>query len=505
MKNTINIYKTFALLALMLASGCDEGFEGMNTDPNQPTEVPVGFLLTSTQSAAVDDIWDEWQNGRFGLVYAQYWAQNEYTDEDRYLLRQGQNNNFWTFWYAGHGTTAGSEVEGGGIINLQVIINQLNERLENDLVSTENIPVVNNQIAVARIFKAWMFQIITDIYGNVPYFDTFQGAENFSPKYDEQEAIYLDLLKELKEANEQITVGEESYGSADLIYNGDMDEWKKFCNSLRLRVAIRMADVKETEAAAAINDAIATGIFESNADDALLRYLASPPNNNPLNEARKSRPDFAVSLTFTDKLNELNDPRLPAYAAPATNTGLYEGITYGLTRGDAAAIPLGDVSQPNPDTYAAEAPGILLTYSEVQFILAEAAQRGFIPGSAEAYYEEGIRASMEFWGIGNQAAVNNYIQNNSYSSGNWKVSLGIQKWIALYMQGIQGWIEYRRLDFGVLRLPAGGIPAGVTTANVPTRINYPTDEQNLNRTNYQAAVSAQGPDRLDTKVWWDVN
>src|SRR5690606_2269928 len=139
------------------------------------------------------------------------------------------------------------------------------------------------------------------------------------------------------------------------------------------------------------------------------------------------------------------------------------------------------------------------------FILAEAAQRGFITGDAAGYYEEGIRASMAFWGIEDQSAINGYIASNPFDAGNWRVSIGVQKWIALYMQGIQGWIEYRRLDFGVLRLPAGGIPPGVTTNNVPTRVNYPTDEQNLNNTNYQQAVAAQGPDRLDTKVWWDVN
>lgn len=496
MKKIINTYKIFGFFTLLMVAGCDKGFEEMNTDPNQPTEVPVGFLLTSTQSAAVDDIWDEWQNGRFGMLYSQYWAQNEYTDEDRYALRQNVNNSFWAFMYAGHG----GSVSGGGIINLHQIINQLNERLENDLVSSEDIPIVNNQIAVARIFKAWMFQILTDIYGDIPYSEAFQGAENFSPKYDKQEDIYMDLLKELSEANDQITKDEDSYGSADLIYNGDMEKWKKFCNSLRLRVAIRMADKKEAESAAAIKAATDAGVFQSNADDALLQYLPSPPNNNPLNEARKSRPDFAVSLTFTDKLNELNDPRLPKYAAPAVNTGKYEGITYGLERGDAAAIPLGDVSQPNPAVYAAEAPGILMTYSEVQFILAEAVRRNLITGDANAFYEEAIRASMEFWGVSDQAAIDNYIQNNPFTD---LVSLGIQKWIALYMQGIQGWIEYRRLDFGVLRIPEK-IATSATTKAVPVRVTYPTDEQNVNKTNYDKAVADQGADRQDTKVWWDV-
>src|SRR5690606_5933223 len=140
-------------------------------------------------------------------------------------------------WYAGHGTTSGREGVGGGIINLQTINNQMNERLENHELRSDNIDMVNNQIAVDRMFKVWMYQITTDIYGDIPYFDALQGAENFSTKYDRQEAIYTDLLKELTEANDQISLDAGSYGTADLIYNGDMDKWKKFCNSLKLRVA----------------------------------------------------------------------------------------------------------------------------------------------------------------------------------------------------------------------------------------------------------------------------
>ena len=504
MKKIKNTYKVLTLSALIALSACDKGFEELNIDPNQPSEVPVGFLLTSTEKSAMDDIWDQWQNGRFGMLYAQYWAQNEYTDEDRYVLRQGSNNNFWSFWYAGHNTTGGSQISGGGIENLQTIIDQLNKRLEDGVVSTENLPVVNNQLAIARVLKAYMFQVLTDIYGDVPYSEAFMGSENFSPAYDPQESIYLDLLKELKEADAQLTPGSASYGSADIIYNGDVAQWKKFTNSLRLRVAIRMADIKGDEAEAAIKEAIASGVFTSNDDNALLNYLPSPPNNNPLNEARKSRPDFAVSKTLTDLMNDMNDPRLSQFAAPAQATGLYEGIPYGLTRGNAAAIPIPAVSQPNPATYDPEAPGIFMDYAEVLFIQAEAAQRGFISDNAAQLYRSAIAASMQQWGVEDQAAAA-YIASVPYDPAKWNVSLGIQKWLSLYMQGIQGWTEYRRLDFGVLRLPANGIGPGATTNAVPVRYTYPTDEQNLNNEHYQQAVANQGPDRLDTKLWWDVN
>lgn len=507
MRNIINHIKALMLTGLVFTVSACEDFEEMNTNPNQPPVVPTSALLTSAQKQLMDHIWDEWHNGRFGMLYAQYWAANEYTDESRYQLRQNVNNNYWLYYYAGRDASLTGDPNGGGIRDLQEII-RLNEESPEEFAAYGD---TENQIAVARIMKAWMFQIITDIWGDVPYEEALQGSDNVSPAYTPQSEIYADLLNELTEASNQINVAESGFTSGDLIYNGDMEKWKKFANSLKLRVAIRMADVEPNTAGAAIQEAIAAGVFESNGDNALLPYQTSVPNNNPLNEDRKTRADFAVSEPLIDLLKAYNDPRIEDYAEPNEN-GEYVGLTYGLTQAQAGAIPNSVVSQPSEEVLAPDAPGIFMEYSEVLFTLAEAVERGFIAGTAADYYNQAIAASMQFWASQggetiDAAVVQDYYTNRApYNSANWRQSIGEQKWLALYMQGIQGWTEWRRLDFtGVLKPPAAGPLVDVGDAGIPLRVTYPVDEQNLNKSSYDEAVSRQGPDELGTHMWWDVN
>lgn len=504
MKYIVNHIKIFVLATLMLSISACEDFEEMNTDPNQPPVVPTTSLLTSAQKQLMDHIWDEWHNGRFGMLYAQYWAANEYTDESRYQLRQGINNSYWLYYYAGRDITLDGTPNGGGIRDLQEII-RLNEERPTDFSAYGD---TENQIAVAKIMKAWMFQIITDIWGDVPYEEALQGSDQVSPAYTPQSEIYADLLAELTEANSMIDVTAPGFVTGDLIYDGDMEMWKKFANSLKMRVAIRMADVAPDMASAAINEAMQAGVFEANDDNALLRYMTSVPNNNPLNEDRKTRADFATSEPLIDYLKETNDPRIDYYAAPNAS-GEYVGLTYGLTQAQAGAIPNTAVSQPSEEVLSAEAPGVYMDYAEVLFTMSEAAARGFIGGDAESLYNQAITASMEYWAAQggdalDAAAIEGYYTNEApYDPANWRQSIGEQKWLALYMQGIQGWTEWRRLDFtGVLEPPAAGALVG---DGIPLRVTYPVDEQNLNRESYQEAIDRQGPDLLSTRLWWDVN
>ncbi|WPP49258.1 SusD/RagB family nutrient-binding outer membrane lipoprotein [Catalinimonas niigatensis] len=519
MKNIIYSTKVWILAGLILVMSACEDFEEMNTDPNQPPVVPTSALLSSAQKQLMDHIWDEWHNGRFGMHYAQYWSANEYTDESRYQLRQAINNNYWLYYYAGRDALMDGETNGGGLQDLQEII-RLNE---NDPESFVSYGDTQNQIAVAKIMKAWMFQIITDIWGDVPYAEALQGSDQVAPAYTPQSEIYADLLDELTEANDLINLDAPGFTAGDLIYGGDMAKWQKFANALKMRVAIRMADVEPAAANAAINEALAAGAFESNEDNALLNYAASAPNNNPLNQDRKTRADFAVSEPLIDLMETYNDPRINYYAAPNAN-GEFVGLTYGLTQAEAGAIANSAVSQPSQLVLAPDAPGVFMDYAEVQFILAEAVARGFIGGSAENYYNQGIAASMEYWSNRGSyipdpeisvnaplnlapistAEIQDYYTNQApYDPANWRQSIGEQKWLALYMQGIQGWTEWRRLDFtGVLSPPAAGPLVG---DGIPLRITYPIDEQNRNRSSYEAAVSRQGADVLGTPMWWDVN
>jgi hypothetical protein len=488
-------------LALLVGTACTRGFEEANIDPNQPAVVTTNILLSSAQETLLDQVYGGFDNQRVGMTLAQYWSQNQYTDESRYLYREATNNTTWNTMYT-------------GINNLQEII-RINE--------ASTVARNENQIAVARIMKAWAFQYLTDMYGDIPYFEALQATNNVSsPAYTPQQEIYMDLLKELTEANAQIA-GSTGFASGDLIYGGDMTKWKKFANSLKMRVAIRMADRMPTQALAAIQEANTAGVFSSNADNAAIRYTVSQPNTNPLyvDVIVPGRIDYSSSDVLLNQLLQRNDPRLPAYfepavRVPANSPSPFIGRPFGQNAVNANALDPDNVSQLSRVVLSPDFPGMLMDYAEVNFILAEAAQRGASVGvSADSLYNNGIRASINYWDTQRrrvvstapavtEAQITAYITANPYDPANWKQSIGVQKWIALYMQGFQGWFEWRRLDFtGVLKMPVDN-PL-IDIAQIPVRRIYPPDEQTLNGANYRAAVQQQGPDAFTTKVWWDVN
>ncbi|WP_291724597.1 SusD/RagB family nutrient-binding outer membrane lipoprotein [Bernardetia sp.] len=501
----INIIKKYkhTLVAASLATfmfSCNPS-EDINIDPDEPSTAFPSFLLTSAQKELTDNIWDEWANGRRGMQLSQYWASNQYSDESRYAFRTSVTNNLWSFYYADI------------IADLNEII-RLNTENPDDYVGFGD-PA--NQIAVAKITRAYMYQIITDTWGAIPYSQAGNPDEFLYPAYDSQEEVYNGIINDLNDAIASINTGGTSV-SGDVIYNGDMSKWLLFANSLKLRVGMRIADVAPSLAQQTVSAAVNSGVFQSNADNALYNYLSAAPNNNPLNEDRKTRGDFAMSNVFIDKLLDLGDPRLEFYAAPAVSSSpsdpmdvKYVGEVYGLAESDAANTADQNISQPSSQVLEATAPGIWMTYAEVQFLLAEGVERGFVSGSAADYYNEGITASMNYWSGGSLSSsdISSYIAqpNVSYnalkSSGmEWNEIIGQQKWIALYMQGLEAWAEYRRLDFGVLQAPAAGALEG--DGSVPARMLYPLNEQTSNGESYTAAVAAQGADLLSTKLWWDV-
>ncbi len=493
--------------ALLMMTACTNNFEEINTNPNEPNVVPAEFLLTHAQESILDQIYGGFDNQRIGMTLAQYWSQNQYTEESRFQYRAGTNNTTWNTIYT-------------GINNLQEII-----RINEARTAGRN----ENEIAVARIMKAWTYHFLTDIYGDIPYSAALNVAGGeVAPAYTPQQEIYQDLLKELTEASAQINPAEAGFGSGDLVYGGDLEKWRKFANSLKMRVAIRMVDRMPQEALAAIQQAYTAGVFTSNSDNAAIQYSSSQPNTNPVfsDVIVANRIDYSASDVLLNQLGSRNDPRLVAYFAPAVETGTFIGRPFGQNSANANSLNADDVSQLSKVVLSPNMPGIMMDFAEVNFILAEAKQRGAnLPGTAADYYNSGIRASMEFWAsqieranetpesvleledipenVITPQAINAYIAANPYDPANYKQSIGVQKWIALYTQGFQGWAEYRRLDFtGVLKMPVDG-PL-ITIDRIPLRREYPGDEQTLNPVNRQAAVDRQGADNLTTRLWWDV-
>jgi Starch-binding associating with outer membrane len=495
----------FSLLAVSLiaGTGCRKHFEEINTNPNVPSGTErTDFLLTGGLKGLMDNTWDYWWNGQVGCQLAQYWSSNQYATESRYQFRTGITASYWNLFYAGGLNDPGYNV--GGLMELQEVINKC--KSAPGTYATYGDP--NNQIAVATIVKVWAFQNMTDTWGEIPYTQALKGADNVAPKYDDQRTIYLGLLNELNSALALINESADATPVAgDIVYASNMTSWKKFGNSLKGRLALRMADREPELAKQAFIEANTAGMFTSNADNAIFHYLPAQPNFNPLyyNRYVENRIDYAGSNIMIDVMKNLSDGRIGIYFDPAANSGQFIGEVYGLTDAEAAASPNDSVSQRGAAILAADAPGIYMCYPEVEFMLAEAVERGFISGAAGDHYENGIRASFEYWGASGADA---YVTQDSvkYSSlqaagRSWKQIIGKQKWLALYPQGIQGWTEWRRLDFGILQLPAGPILDGT---GIPLRMKYPYTEQSLNGANYQAALSAQGPDELGTAVWWDM-
>jgi hypothetical protein len=357
-----------------------------------------------------------------------------------------------------------------------------------------------NKVAITEIISIYAFQREVDIFGNIPYSDALD-PDNISPAYDDAQTIYAKLFTRLDAAIASIDENSGSFGGADLLYKGDMKKWKLFANSLKLKMAITVADVPALDPAGKATSALSGGLLKSSADDAAFPYLVTPPNTNPvwLNIVSANRKDWVASNTIVDLMNDLADPRRSKYFADnlkdSGGNPIYKGGTYGSLN------TYSSFTQLNATLLAADRKSPLLEFVEVQFYLAEAAARGFIPGAADTYYAAGIAASIEKWG-GTPTEIAAYLLNPkvAYATapGTFKEKIATQAWIAYYDRGDIAWTTWRRLD-----APKFNPPAGMTNADIPTRYLYPQNEQTLNNANYTAAAAAIGGDKKTTKLFWD--
>ena len=479
MKNN-NIFSksilTIAVGSLFLA--CSDDLAEINKNPNEAIVAQPDYLLANAIKSNADIILGSDASMETTTLYVQHWAKIQYTDPDKYTASLTNIQNVWTNFYA------------QGLTDFSTII-KLGEESGN-----------TNYQAVGLILKSWSFQLLTDLYGDIPYSQALKIDQYLTPKYDAQKDVYIGLLGDLKKAAGLINVSGSPI-AGDLIYNGNLTKWKKFANSLRLRIALRIADKDPATAKAVVAELAADPslLIASNDEIAQLIYLSSP-NQNPVARDRETRDDYRVSKSVVDKLIELKDPRLAVFANKTVDaTPLsYVGVTNGLPADSAAKLGFTKTSKLGDYFTAATSPAVFVSYSEVLFNLAEAAQRGFIPDDAGKLYQKAITASLQQFKVGS-ADISTYLAQPSvaYNAANYKKSIGEQKWLALFSQGLEAYAEWRRLDYPQLK-PAY---AGVLSGKFPTRLTYPTGEQALNLTNYKAAVANQGEDRLTTKLWFD--
>ncbi|MRX63257.1 SusD/RagB family nutrient-binding outer membrane lipoprotein [Maribacter luteus] len=472
--------KIFILLMIFTgAFSCTDDITDVNVDQKNPAEVPGEYTFTYGTKELFDQMVNTNTNLNPFRLLSQQWTEVQYTQEANYQFSDRDvMGNHWNRLYA------------RALGNLNSSILTLEE--EGVQAGDQDEAARQNQIAMAMTLKVYSYQVLVDTFGNIPFSEALD-SENVTPIYDDAATIYSSLLSQIDEALGKFDSANGIYGG-DLIYSGDIAKWIKFANSLKLRMAIRLADVDPAISKSMAEAAITDGVMTSNDDNATITYESASPNTNPLWEdlVESGRDDYAPANTIVDIMNDLDDPRRTVYFTDLD--GEYVGGEYGLV------LDYGTVSHIGTLFLDPELPGVIMDYSEVEFLLAEAAARGYSTSSdATVHYENAIRASFDFWDLSDEADA--YLLNGdvAYDAANWKESIGTQKYLALYNRGFEAWSSWRALDYPVLNQAAG------TPLPVPVRLVYPLDEPLVNGENYDQASSAIGGNEYDTKLFWDIN
>lgn len=499
-----------AVLTLFTAVGCTENFDELEKDPVALSANPAG-QLTFTQLCMSGDGFYQWRtnliySGGFVQHYAGAWNVTEFGS--KFKKDDGYATALWRNGYQ----------------------NEL-KNVVDILEKTNGDQSAVNMNAVAKIMKVMVAQRITDIYGDIPYSEAGLGFSKgiVTPRYDTQEEIYMSFFHDLEEAHNQLNANGGSV-KGDLFYGGDITKWKKLANTLRLRLGMRISEVKPAEAEKQVKAALQAGVFTSNADNCIMRHLDATFNDDPASiDFRGNGLAYALvgnehgdhfSTLVIDFLRDNGDPRLPMYATPKTTSSLawgaplqpgetpYEGVKPGLFQWE---VPMGASSTSGIQSYFKQktTPFLHVSYSESQLLLAEAAFRGWVAGSAADYYKKGVEAGikqLEIYGAtpATQTAIDTYLNAKPLVAGQELKQISTQLWITYIFNSIEAYSNWRRTGFPVLISITN--PDSETGGVTPKRLYYPNDEMQKNEKNYLEALSRMGGtnDWLN-KVWWDAN
>ena len=505
MKKIINY--SFLLTIVLFVTSCDKDFDELNTNQVNPTSIDPLYQLNN---AVVNVSFP----GNSSLAY------------DMGVVQQIISPN--------NGVLNGANFNSDNRGNTQVIWQNYYRnviRNTNDvIVKTKSDANRVNLYHMARIFQAYAYMVLTDEYGDIPYTEGAKGYtdQNFFPVYDAQQQIYTDIIKELGEAATALNAtGKIEIG--DILYGGSVAQWKKFAYSLMLRAGMRLSKADATKAQSTVQAAFQGGVILANADNAFIRHDAN--YTNPIGATLNSTEaaNFYLTKPFVDSLKNRNDPRLQAIAVR------YAGATSGATQTTASrttvpsqqfGLPLGfdnntanayalsvgrasfyDFSQADRTRIVKQtAPCFLVTASQTQLLLAEARERGWITtGTVQGYYDAGVTLHMQqmaSYDAGSAIAAGDiatYLTNNPFDPAKALEQIGTQYWIASFLNGPEAFANYRRTGFPAL---APNPYPGKEVAFI-FRLTYPNSEQSVNTTNFNAAIARQGPDKLDTKIWWN--
>ncbi|OJV14312.1 MAG: hypothetical protein BGO21_16355 [Dyadobacter sp. 50-39] len=505
-------YTLALLLSLTFITACDEGFDEINTNKVDPTSLAPSLILNkaiiaTTYLDGVSTLGMLCYN--FGIVQQVITPYGSSLSGGNYNQLNNSNSPLvWVNFYR-------------NVIKQLVAVT---EQTKDDALS-------KNIYHAARIWKAYAFMILTDTYGDVPYFDAGKGyiSEEIRPKYDPQEAIYKDILKELEEASAALDASQPAV-TTDILYGGDVARWKKLGYSLMLRAGMRLTKVDAATAKTYVTKAVAGGVFASNADNSVIRHTSLYNNFIANHLAAREKTNFYLAAPFVNYLKENNDPRLPIFAVryvgakggpeqtsdraksdPALQIGMpmgYNDVTINNVLAQNGVASLWDFTQINLTTVLKlDAPEFHITYAQVQLLLAEAAVRGWVSGKADDYFASGIRANLEQMALyDSKAAIKEdailaYLKAHPLDQAKALEQINTQYWVATFLDGNESWANFRRSGFPALK--KNPYPGSEIKEDFIRRMPYPDSEIVVNLQNVNDANTRQGPNDLNTRVWWD--
>ncbi len=476
------IYLGVCAAALITANSCTKDFEEINTNPNSPVTAQPDLLFRNV-------IYDYGENMSYegyvaGNLLGQYFTKIDFNLFDRHdLLSVQDGGNPWPFIYQ----------------NLRDNQLLLSTASEGGAAAVYEGP--------ARIMKAYMAATLTDMYGDVPYFDAFRGKEGVvAPKYDLQEDIYTAPGGILDELDKGIAAINNYSGSialgGDIVFGGNLTAWVKFANSLKIKALMRISE--KTNVASDLQAIYSSGNYlQSNGENAVFNFTNSQPNSFRIATLRAGDfGNYILSETMDSVMKHFNDPRIGVFFRPTENNpSEFKGLRNGPDASN-LSISVADYSLTGT-IFRENTSGLdcnFMTAWETAFWLAEAAEKGLIAGDAQALYESGVQMAFDYWGTTLPA---DYLNSGNAAYGangaNKIEQIVTQKWIANCINGYEGWIEWRRTGYPELK----PISASFNNNLIPVRMPYPQDEAALNAANYSEAAGRYNGNSINTKVWWN--
>lgn len=500
-------------LTMSILAACDAGFDEINTNKVNPTSLSPDFVMNkaimdATYTQGTETL--QMLNYHFGIVqqiitpYGSSLAGANYNQFVAANITQ-----LWQIYYRN-------------------VVKQVVDVLE----VTRGVESRHNLHQMARIWKAYAFMIIADNHGDIPYSEAGKGylEEIISPKYDTQQSVYQDLLKELEEASAALDASKDRVPN-EILYGGDIAKWKKFGYSLLFRAAMRLSKIDPATAQSFVTKAVSGGLIASNADNAVTRHSALYNNWVSNHLAAREKTNYYLTEPFVNYLKENNDPRLRVFAvrhvgatsgtdqtvarqssAPAQQIGMpmgYDDVSIRTTFAAKGVVSLWDYTQANFNTVLQlDAPEFHVTHAQTQLLLAEAAHRGWVSGSAASYFEAGIRAALaQVASYGTASAIpaseiDPYVAAHPLRAGRELEDINTQYWVASFLCGPELFANFRRSGYPALeKNPYPG--SELQGEDFIRRIPYPDSEIVVNQTNLNEAIARQGPNTLSTRVWWD--